>query len=77
MKTAKHVVGILAAIFGVIANIGGWQAQGLAGMGNEAFNELGVYQLISSWFTLLSITLWIVLIVLMAIPTKKKSVAKK
>ena len=77
MKIAKYVVGFLAALFGVIANIGGYRAYNLASIRNFFPDEFSASGAILVWFTMLSITLWIVFIVLMLVPTEKKSSSKK
>lgn len=77
MKTAKHIVGVFAAVSGIVANIAGWYLMNHANLGNLYFDQVGISQVLLAWFTMLSIVLWIVFVILLLIPAKKASAKKK
>lgn len=78
MKTAKHIVGFFAAVSGIAANIGAWHARSLLVYTDGVyFDDLTTSWIVHTWFTLLSILLWVVFLILLVIPTKKPSVKVK
>lgn len=77
MKIVKHIVGFFAAVSGIVANIAGWYISDWAHLGNVHFNEVAASRVILTWFTLLSIVLWVVFLILLVIPTKKPASKKK
>ncbi len=77
MKTAKHIVGIFAAVSGIIANISGLYVDSHSNLGNVYFNEVGAGRVTLAWFTALSIALWVVFLILLVIPAKKPSAKAK
>lgn len=73
MKSARNVVGVLAALAGVAACVGGWLERHYSSYKYVYLDQATIADVIFVWMSVLSIVLWAAFLILYIFLNIKKS----